>query len=98
MGHDEILPECQEKFKTMEKHIEGSASVRDMVVRHEIQIKAMVENIASLGDLKRTIIGSSTTVIMTVALASLALAVTWGRTIEKVERLDRIHIESDIKK
>lgn len=93
MPHNEMLPECQERFKTMEKHVEESPNVRDMVVRHDTQIKIMVDNIAALADLKKTIIGSSTTVIITVMLAALALAVTWGRTIEKVERLDRIHID-----
>ena len=58
----------------------------------------MIENIAALADLKRTIIGSSTTVIITVMLSALALAVTWGRTIEKVERLDRMHIDQEFKK
>jgi len=93
MPRNEILPECQEKFKGIEKHVEESPSVRDMVVRHDTQIKTMIENIAAIADLKRTIIGSSTTVIITVMLAALALAVTWGRTIEKVERLDRMHID-----
>ena len=98
MAHNEILPECQEKFKGMEKHVEESPNVRDMVIRHDTQIKTMIENIEALGDLKRTIIGSSTTVIMTVMLSALALAVTWGRTIEKVERLDRMHIDQEFKK
>ena len=98
MAHEEILPECQEKFKGMDKHIEDSPTVRDMVVRHDIQIKTMIENIAALADLKRTIIGSSMSVIVSVMFAALALAVTWGRTIEKVERLDRMHIDQEFKK
>ena len=98
MAHEEILPECQEKFRSVDKHIEDIPTVRDMVVRHDIQIKTMIENIAALADLKRTIIGSSTSVILTVMLASLALAVTWGRTIEKVERLDRMHVEQELRK
>ena len=98
MPHNEILPECQEKFKGLDKHIEDSPMVRDMVIRHDTQIKTMIENIAALADLKRTIIGSSTTVIITVMLSALALAVTWGRTIEKVERLDRMHIDQEFKK
>ena len=98
MAHEEILPKCQEKFKGMDKHIEDSPTVRDMVVRHDIQIKTMIENIAALADLKRTIIGSSMSVIVSVMFAALALAVTWGRTIEKVERLDRLHVEQDLRK
>ena len=98
MAHEEILPECQEKFKGMEKHIEDSPSVRDMVVRHDIQIKTMIENIEALADLKRMIIGSSLSVIVTVMLASMALAVTWGRTIEKVERLDRMYPQQESQK
>ena len=98
MPHNEVLPECQEKFKGLDKHIEDSPTVRDMVVRHDIQIKTMIENIAVLADLKRTIVGSSMSVIVSVMIAALALAVTWGRTIEKVERLDRMHVEQDLKK
>ena len=98
MPHSEILPECQEKFKGIEKHVEESPNVRDMVIRHDTQIKTMIENIAALADLKRTIIGSSMSVIVSVMFAALALAVTWGRTIKKVERLDRMHVEQDLKK
>ena len=98
MAHNEILPECQEKFKGLDKHIEDSPTVRDMVVRHDIQIKTMIENIAALADLKRTIVGSSMSVIVSVMVAALALAVTWGRTIEKVERLDRMYPQQESQK
>ena len=69
MPHNEILPECQEKFKGLDKHIEDSPTVRDMVVRHDIQIKTMIENIAALANLKRTIVGSSMSVIVSVMVA-----------------------------
>lgn len=93
MSHELVLPECRGKFEEIDKHIEESPLMRDLIVRHETKIKVICTDI---DDLKKWIFGSSAAVILTIFLATLALAVTWGRTLEKVERLDRISQQKDI--
>jgi hypothetical protein len=93
MSHELVLPECRGKFEEIDKHIEESLLMRDLIVRHETKIKVICTDI---DDLKKWIFGSSAAVILTIFLATLALAVTWGRTLEKVERLDRISQQKDI--
>ncbi len=88
--HAEVLPLCEAKFKLYDKHLEDAPSNRDKIVEHETKIKVLCTDINSI---KNWIVGSTTSIIVTVLLAVLALAVTWGKTLEKVERLDRMHQE-----
>jgi hypothetical protein len=92
MDHELVLPECEVKFRDTETHIEEGKVFRDMIVKHEAKLKYVC---ADIGTLKNWIFGSSAAIILTIVLASLGLAVTWGRTLEKVERLDRIHQGGD---
>ncbi len=90
MAHEIILPECEVKFEQIDKHLEESPPMRDMIVRHEAKIKIVCTDIDNL---KKWIFGSSASIILSIILAAFSLAVTWGRTLEKVERLDRMHQE-----
>ncbi len=89
--HEAILPQCQEKFSLYDKHLEDAPANRDMIVKHETKIKVLCSDIR---DLKKYIFGSAIATILTIVLAALGLAVTWGKTLEKVERLDRMHQEA----
>jgi hypothetical protein len=79
---------CQEKFKVFDKHLEDAPSHRDEIVEHREQIKTLFVNVEKITG---TIRNSAATIILTIALSALALAVTWGKTLEKVERLDRAY-------
>jgi len=85
--HSTVLPLCEEKFKLYDKHLESAPSNRDKIVEHETKIKVLCTDINGL---KNWIVGSTTSIIVTILLAALTLAVTWGKTLEKVERLDRL--------
>jgi hypothetical protein len=88
--HNEVFPVCEVKFEQLSQHLEESPGVRDMVTKHEIKIKILCSDVDGI---KKWILGSSASIIITIILAVLGLAVTWGRTLEKVERLDRSHAE-----
>jgi len=85
--HSAVLPLCEEKFKLYDKHLEDAPTNRDKIVEHDTKIKVLCTD---LNGLKNWIVGSTTSIIVTILLAALAVAVTWGKTLEKVERLDRI--------
>lgn len=86
--HEAILPQCQEKFKLYDKHLEDAPANRDMIVEHETKIGTLGDSIKNI---RNWIIGSSATIIIAIIGACFTMAVTWGKTLEKVERLDKMH-------
>jgi len=98
--HAEVLPLCEVKFQLYDKHLEDAPANRDKIVEHETKIVSIEQNIEKIAkgidkirNIKLATILSALAIIVTIVLAAFAAAVYFGRTIEKVERLDRIHQE-----
>lgn len=75
---DELIKRDSQRVERYEDHVKSSMSYRIMVERHEEILKDIVS-------LKRWWMGAA----VTIGLAVLALAVTWGVTVEKVSRLEK---------
>ncbi|MCX5657964.1 MAG: hypothetical protein NTZ48_07110 [Candidatus Omnitrophica bacterium] len=83
-----VLDFCGEKFKQLDNHVEESVPIRDKVTKHEEKLETIEKGIDRI---IRGLWGSVAAIVLTILLATLGLAVTWGRTLEKVERLDKMH-------
>lgn len=94
-GQHDLNELCKEKFKQLDAHLKDSPHNRDMLVRHEGQI-CNIEK--SIDRVIAWVIGSSGTILLTILLAALGLAVTWGRTLEKIDRLEKASNVVDVRR
>ena len=85
MEHAEILPECAGKFAHLEGvaesyaiHKEESKTVRDVQVTHTEQLRNF-----------STLASKLDTLILTIVIAIIGIAVTWGMLLNRVDNLEK---------
>jgi hypothetical protein len=102
--HPVMLPECKTKFELTDQHLKDSGEYRDTVIRHDEKIQGLFktaqENRELINNIFKKIDTSTkdTARIVTkgvlATVVAIVLALLWtGRYIEKVERLDKIHLQ-----
>ena len=88
--HGVILPECRIEHKMFHDHLQDAPAMREKISTHEAQIITLFKFFEDVKDVKRIVMNGAFSIVVSILIATLALAVTWGRTLEKVERLDQI--------
>ncbi len=96
MAHDEILPQCEEEHKRAEEHLKEAPKFRDLLTRHEVELQTLFRTfdrldakVIELGNIKWSVILSAVGLIITIILSAFSFSVTWGRILEKVDRIEK---------
>ena len=97
--HSAMLPECKIEHKLFNDHLQDAPAMREKISTHEAQIITLFKFFEDVKDVKRIVMNGAFSIVVSILIAALALAVTWGRTLEKVERLDQIskHFTAEMK-
>lgn len=90
MSHDVMLPECKVEHSLFQDHLKDAPSMREKITTHDARIEMLFRFFDDVKDIKKFLLGGVLSIVFTVLLASMGLAVTWGRILEKVDRLERL--------